>query len=79
MKNPVKAYRNIEFLNSPIARSVRILAEFLEPLGRFKKEGIKKQIYEVERWLAPTSPITLIGSTVQLGGTATSVASVRAI
>jgi len=48
-------------------------------LSSLKKEGIKKQIYEVERWLAPTLPITLIGSTVELGGTATSVASVRAI
>ena len=44
MKKPVKAYRNIQFLNSPIGRSVRILSEFLEPLGRFKKEGIKNTI-----------------------------------
>ncbi|HLF13327.1 MAG TPA: LOG family protein [Bacteroidota bacterium] len=41
---PVKAYRNTEFLNSPIGRSIRILSEFLEPLGRFKKEGVKNTI-----------------------------------
>jgi uncharacterized protein (TIGR00730 family) len=39
-----KAYKNLEFLNSPQARSLRILAEFLEPLSRFKKEGIKDTI-----------------------------------
>ncbi len=41
---PVKAYRNAGFLNSPIARSIRILSEFLEPLDRFKKEGIRNTI-----------------------------------
>jgi uncharacterized protein (TIGR00730 family) len=44
MKKPVKAYRNTEFLNSPMARSIRILAEFLEPLGRFRREGIRNTI-----------------------------------
>jgi uncharacterized protein (TIGR00730 family) len=39
-----KAYKNLRFLNSPQARSLRILSEFLEPLSRFKKEGIKDTI-----------------------------------
>ncbi len=39
-----KAYKNLEFLQSPQARSLRILSEFLEPLARFKKEGIKDTI-----------------------------------
>jgi uncharacterized protein (TIGR00730 family) len=44
MKKPVKAYRNTDFLNSPMARSIRILAEFLEPLGRFRREGVRNTI-----------------------------------
>ncbi|TAK57309.1 MAG: LOG family protein [Bacteroidetes bacterium] len=39
-----KAYKNLEFLISPDARTIRILAEFLEPAHRFKKEGIKEAI-----------------------------------
>ncbi|MBI4810420.1 MAG: LOG family protein [Ignavibacteriales bacterium] len=42
--NPVKAYKNIEFLISPQARTVRILSEFLEPLSRFQREGIQDTI-----------------------------------
>ncbi len=38
---PVKAYRNLEFLASHHARTLRILAEYLEPESRFKREGIK--------------------------------------
>jgi hypothetical protein len=39
-----KAYSNIEFLNSPDARTVRILCEFLEPLKRFKENSIRGTI-----------------------------------
>jgi len=39
-----KAYKNPEFLNSPEARTIRILAEFLEPARRFRKEGIRHTI-----------------------------------
>lgn len=41
---PPKAYRNVEFLNSPDARIVRIMAEFLEPQARFRHENIKDTI-----------------------------------
>ncbi len=37
---PEKAYKNLEFLNSPDARTIRILAEFLEPKQRFHLEKI---------------------------------------
>lgn len=37
---PEKAYSNLEFLNSKDARSIRILAEFLEPKSRFRKYNI---------------------------------------
>jgi uncharacterized protein (TIGR00730 family) len=40
----VKAYNNLEFLNSPDARSIRLIAEFLEPARRFKREGIRDTI-----------------------------------
>ncbi len=37
---PVKAYKNLDFLNSPDARTIRILAEFLEPMKRFREQNI---------------------------------------
>ena len=36
-----KAYRNLEFLNSPDARLIRMLAEYLEPERRFRKSRVK--------------------------------------
>jgi uncharacterized protein (TIGR00730 family) len=41
---PLKAYRNLEFLNSPDARIIRIVSEFLEPLKRFREHGIRDTI-----------------------------------
>ncbi len=41
---PTKAYKNLEFLNSPDARIIRIIAEFLEPQSRFNKLNIKDTI-----------------------------------
>ncbi len=41
---PVKAYKNLEFLNSREARSLRILSEYQEPLSRFDK-------YKVNNWV----------------------------
>lgn len=43
-KRAPKAYRNIDFLNSPDARTLRILAEFYEPKARFKKNKINNII-----------------------------------
>jgi uncharacterized protein (TIGR00730 family) len=40
LKKPEKAYKNLEFLNSPAARELRILAEFVEPRSRFKKHKV---------------------------------------
>lgn len=37
---PVKAYKNIEFLNSAEARTIRILSEYYEPKSRFEKNKI---------------------------------------
>ncbi len=39
-----KAYKNNEFLNSPAARTVRILTEYLEPYSRLKQNKIKDTI-----------------------------------
>lgn len=39
-KTPEKAYKNLEFLNSANARTVRILSEFYEPQSRFKKFNV---------------------------------------
>lgn len=40
IKKPEKAYKNLEFLNSANARTVRILSEFYEPQARFKKYNV---------------------------------------
>lgn len=43
-KKALKAYENLDFLNSPEARSLRILSEYEEPLTRFKKLKIDHTI-----------------------------------
>jgi uncharacterized protein (TIGR00730 family) len=37
----VKAYNNPEFLNSPEARIIRIMAEYLEPEARFERHNVR--------------------------------------
>lgn len=44
MPKPAKAYKNLQFLNSPDAREIRILAEYLEPKSRFRKFQIENTI-----------------------------------
>ena len=39
-----KAYKNLEFLMSRDARSIRILAEYLEPKTRFKRYGVSDTV-----------------------------------
>ncbi len=41
---PEEAYKDSVFLNSPEARSIRILSEYLEPLSRLNKLKIKSTI-----------------------------------
>lgn len=41
---PHKAYKNLEFLNSPEARQIRILCELEETERRFRKENIEDTI-----------------------------------
>ncbi|HEX7960785.1 MAG TPA: TIGR00730 family Rossman fold protein [Terriglobales bacterium] len=38
------AYENPDFLNSPDGRILRILAEYIEPLGRFRRERIQDTV-----------------------------------
>jgi len=40
----LKAYKNIDFINSGDARVIRILAELLEPMQRFRKQNINDTI-----------------------------------
>ena len=40
----IKAYRNSTFINSPQARILRILSEFIEPMDRFRSENIQDTI-----------------------------------
>src|SRR5260370_3939059 len=47
MKEPphrLVAYKNNDFLDSPAARSLRILSEYLEPLDHFRRERIRDTI-----------------------------------
>ena len=39
-----KAYQNLDFLNSPDARTIRMLSEFLEPQRRFRQDKIRDTI-----------------------------------
>ncbi len=41
---PPKAYKNNQFLNSPAARTIRILAEYHEPQDRFVKYDIRSTL-----------------------------------
>ena len=42
-RRPV-AYLNEKFLNSPDARGLRILSEFLEPLAHFRRERVRDTV-----------------------------------
>lgn len=44
MTKPEKSYRNVEFLASSKARSLRILAEYLEPKKRFEDNQVKNTV-----------------------------------
>ena len=43
-EKPTKAYKNLDFLNSPDARIIRILSEFVEPQHRFRRYGVRDTI-----------------------------------
>jgi uncharacterized protein (TIGR00730 family) len=43
-RKAMKAYNNLDFLNSPDARVIRLIAEFLEPARRFRHMGIRDTI-----------------------------------
>ncbi len=38
------AYKNEEFLDSPDARALRMLSEYLEPLSHFRREKIRDTV-----------------------------------
>jgi uncharacterized protein (TIGR00730 family) len=44
LKKPPKAYKNIEFLNSPDARLIRMVSEYLEPSARFRHQKVRDTI-----------------------------------
>jgi len=44
LHNRLVAYKNDGFLDSPAARSLRILSEYLEPLDHFRREQIRDTI-----------------------------------
>ncbi len=57
-RDPVPAYRNEEFLDSDDARPLRILAEYLEPLRRFRREHVRDTIvFFGSARLSPEGPL----------------------
>ena len=44
LKRAPKAYHNLKFLDSPAARTVRILTEYFEPLDRLRKNNIQDTV-----------------------------------
>jgi uncharacterized protein (TIGR00730 family) len=42
--DPLLAYQNPEFLNSPEGRPLRIMAEYAEPMARFRRERIQDTV-----------------------------------
>ncbi len=44
MKKPVKAYEDVDFLNSSDGRTIRILTEYLQPKSKFKKYKVMDTI-----------------------------------
>jgi len=43
-KWPQKAYKNLDFITSPDGRTLRVLAEFLEPAARFRKNRVRNTV-----------------------------------
>lgn len=41
---PEKAYKNLDFLNSPDAREIRVLCEFIEPRTRLRKHNVRDTV-----------------------------------
>ncbi len=41
---PIRAYNNLAFLNSPSARTIRILAEMIEPSVRFRRYQVQNTV-----------------------------------
>ncbi len=44
LRRRIKAYEDMRFLESKDARALRMLAEYLEPLSRFKRHGVRDTI-----------------------------------
>jgi uncharacterized protein (TIGR00730 family) len=44
MSSTIKAYKNLSFLNSPEARTIRILCEYEEPRKRFREKDVENTI-----------------------------------
>ncbi len=44
MKKPVKAYQDVDFLNSSDGRTIRIITEYLQPKSKFKKNKVMDTI-----------------------------------
>lgn len=44
IKTPPKSYKNMAFINSPQARTLRILSEYLEPQQRFRDQGVRDTV-----------------------------------
>jgi uncharacterized protein (TIGR00730 family) len=64
-----KAYKNLEFLNSRDARTIRILAEYLEPQARFARYNVRDTVvfFGSARALPPEAAEEALAQAVRAG------------
>ena len=67
---PFKAYENEDFLNSPAARPIRVLCEFMEPQHRFRMQRVSNMItfYGSARTLPRSEAIERLEHVRERGG-----------
>lgn len=66
---PTKAYRNLDFLTGPQARTLRILAEYLEPESRFEAQGVQDMVvfFGSARALDPAAAAAQLAAAIAVG------------
>ena len=76
-----KAYKNMEFLSSREARTLRILSEYLEPQARFARYGVKDTVvfFGSARTLAPDEAREQLEGTRASGDPSATAAAERAV
>ena len=68
-RRPVKAYENMNFMNSPDGRLLRIISEMIEPKHRFNRERVRDSIaFFGSARLQPTQDAEILLDKAERGG-----------